>query len=66
MNARTPSSMLLPVETAKSTMQPATALPKDEELHNFMVLSSMGQLRVDQLFYMADKLQSEQKHKETI
>lgn len=71
MNARTPSSMLLPVKTVKRAKASspvevsATVEIKDEELHNFMLLSGMGKLRLDQLMYKCDALQAEQRFTES-
>ncbi len=76
MNARTPSSMLLPVKTVKRKKEttpaaapsiaapvpaPAPALIQDEELSNYMLLAGMGKLRLDQLMYKCDALQVEKR-----
>ena len=59
MNARTKSNMLLPVDTVNMDKASAPAETQDEELQNFMLLAGMSQLRIDQLFFMAEKLQAE-------
>ena len=76
MNARTPSSMLLPVKTVKRKKEttpaaapsiaaavpaPVPALIQDEELSNYMLLAGMGKLRLDQLMYKCDALQAEKR-----
>ncbi|MGI9151347.1 MAG: hypothetical protein ACR2IX_07570 [Limnohabitans sp.] len=71
MNARTPSSMLMPVKTVKRKKETSPAAPtpvatapvliQDEELSNYMQLASMGKLRLDQLMYKCDALQAEKR-----